>query len=305
MKTVLNNLFSMIRTVADFCTANTASTSGITAFAGVLTTVKNKIILIDSLDAIVKSTTKGVTLDTNQLRAAMTSMALRASNAIIAFASPVHNNTLIAQVNYSPTELKHMAKDEVDDVCDAIHTAMHTNILSLAAYGITPADDTDLATAISLYRLSMSDPRQVIISKKDAGVQIKTLIKETTSELFKQQMDRMVNTLIGSDDNFVSQYYSAREVLNLGHTFTKFRGTAKDVDGNALQGATAKLTSLTDATLIYTSVSNNLGFFTNVVVKPGDYIVQYDCPGKVSQVVNPLHFSPGSETIHHIVFVAA
>ncbi len=295
----------MIRTVADFCTANTASTSGITAFAGVLTTVKNKMILIDSLDAIVKSTTTGVTLDTNQLRAAMTSMALRASNAVIAFASPAHNNTLIAQVNYSPTELKHMAKDEVDDVCDAIHTAMHTNILSLAAYGITPADDTDLATAISLYRLSMSDPRQVIISKKDAGVQIKTLIKETTSELFKQQMDRMVNTLIGSDDNFVSQYYSAREVLNLGHTFTKFRGTAKDVDGNALQGATAKLTSLTDATLIYTSVSNNLGFFTNVVVKPGDYIVQYDCPGKVSQVVNPLHFSPGSETIHHIVFVAA
>ncbi len=169
----------MIRTVADFCAANTASTSGITAFAGVLTTVKNKIILIDSLDAIVKSTTKGVTLDTNQLRAAMTSMALRASNAIIAFASPVHNNTLIAQVNYTPSDLKRMSKDEVDDICDAIHTARHANILSLAAFGITPTDDTDFATAISLYRLSMSDPRQAIITKKDAGAQIKTLIKET------------------------------------------------------------------------------------------------------------------------------
>lgn len=38
----------------------------------------------------------------------------------------------------------------------------------------------------------------------------------------------MVNTLIGSNDNFVSKYYSAREILNLGHSFTKFRGTAKD-----------------------------------------------------------------------------
>ena len=66
METRSANQVNEIRATFQFCTTNATSTSSILAFAGVLATVGNKLILIDNYDIIAEATTKGITLDTKE-----------------------------------------------------------------------------------------------------------------------------------------------------------------------------------------------------------------------------------------------
>ena len=71
----------MINATIALCDANTATTAGIASFATVLGNAKAKMVLINSLNQIGAGTTKGVTLDTNGIRKAMTALALKCANA--------------------------------------------------------------------------------------------------------------------------------------------------------------------------------------------------------------------------------
>ena len=79
-----SNKTNMIRLTIQFCTNNTAATSGIPAFAPTLTTASAKLLQIDQLDQSALSKTTGVTLDTTNLRNSMTELALKCSGAVVA-----------------------------------------------------------------------------------------------------------------------------------------------------------------------------------------------------------------------------
>lgn len=208
------NRTDMIRLTVKFCDDNTSATAGITAFAPVLATTKTKLSLIDSLNEISIGTTKGVTLDAVKLRKTMTELALKCANAVIAYASSINDNTLKAKVNYTESDFKKMKKEDVDDVCQTIHDVTNTHLEKAKNYGVSEADVTDLQTAIALYRTAVQNPRQAIISKKEANKKIKEIIREIIDNLFKNQMDKMASTLKTSNADFYNGYFSAREIID-------------------------------------------------------------------------------------------
>jgi len=223
MDTIDTNHVNMIQTTVDFCNSNTSATAGIPAFAPVVTTVENKLVLIAGLDAIAMATTKGVTLDTKNLKRVMIDIALKVAKGAFAYASSINNQTLKSSVDYSFSDLNELKKEEADDICQSIHDTGNANAGNISNFGVNATDISDLQTAINLYGTAVQNPRQAVINKKDAKAQIKRLIREITLILFKEQMDAMVYTLKTSNTNFFNKYFLAREVIDLGKGTTRLK----------------------------------------------------------------------------------
>jgi hypothetical protein len=290
-----SNRVNMIRVTLQYCTDNTSATSGIPAFAPLLATAVNKLLLIDQLDQVAIATTGGVTLDTSNLRLAMMSLALKCSGAVVAYATAVNNNTLKAKVNFTDSDLKRIKKEEVDDVCQTIHDETNANISNAQNYGITPSDVTSLQTAINLYRTSVQNPRQALITKNDAKRQIKVLIDEIIKIIFKNQMDKMINTLKLSNPNFVNKYFEARVIIDLGKTTGKIRGTITDESKNKLADVSIKLRLTGETPVIHQTLSTPEGTFGIANIKPGNYDIEVSKSGFQTITETKVRFGPGKE----------
>ena len=304
MNTHASNQVNAIRTTTKFCTDFPTPTSGITAFPGVLTTAINKLVLITNYDILVTGTTKGVTLDTKSIRSTMESIAFKCSSAVIAFASqtPV-NNTLIALVKYSKTQLKESRKEDIGSICEKIRAAANDNIIGVSAYGISASDVTDLGSAISLYSPASSNPRQTQIDINNAKKQIKILIKQVNQDIFKNQMDRMVLTLETSNPEFVGKYFKAREIIDLGKSHTKIKGTTKLADGTPVPQTLIELMKTGTTQVLYTITSDNLGVIPNTYVLPGDYDFLAAHRGFQTIAETNIHFSPGETLKRNFVLI--
>lgn len=285
----------MIRTTNQYCADNTSATSAITAFAPALASSQAKLLLIDQLDQIAMGTSKGVTLDTTALRKSMTLIALKCANAVIAYATSINNNTLKAQVNYTERKLDKLKKEEVDDVCQTIREATDANMANAQNYGTSPTDTSDLQTTINLYRIGIQNPRQAIINKSNAVSQIKKIIREAIDILLKGQMDKMVLTLKTSNPNFVSKYFGAREIIDLGKTHGKLRGTTTDPAKKPLEKVAIILRITTQTAIAYQTKTDASGKLSIPNIKPNNYDIEVSLPNSQTITETNVHFGPGKE----------
>lgn len=295
MEKVISNRVNMIRATLTFCTNNPAATAGILEFANAKATADTKLVLIDNLNMIAGGTSKGVTLDTNLLRKAMTDIAYKCGRALNAYAVTNNNNTLKLKVDYKLSDFKEMKKDEVDDVCQVIQTEANTNIAAAGGFGYDAADVTDLATAIGLYRTAMQNPRQAIISKSDAILQIKSISRNIIDISFKEIMDSMVETLRASNPNFVNTYKQAREIIDIGSTTAKVRGIIKNENGTYLVGAKFYLTLTGDNQKMDETTAGTGGKYGIANLAANDYDLYWEHPFYQQKVETNVHISAGKE----------
>ncbi len=300
------NRTNMIRTTLNYCTNNSTPTSGITAFAGVKTTASNKLVLIDQLDQIVIRSIKDVTLDTILIRSTMSNIALKCGDAVSAYASTINNNVLRGKVTYTLPQLNRFKKEEVDDICQTIHDEANSNILLAGPFGYTATDVTDLQTSIDLYRASMQDPRAFTVSKKQAVANIKLLIREIINIIFKQQIDRMVNTVKATNPDFVQGYYFSREIIDLGSTTAKVRGILRNPEGTFLLGASFYLTKTGMPEKIAETTADADGKYGIANLLPDDYDLYWSALGYQTITETNLHIPAGKEftrnkVMQHIV----
>jgi hypothetical protein len=271
-----SNRVNMIRTTLQFCEENTKETEHIKAFAPALQIAKNKLVLIDQLDQIAGSTSKGVTLDTIALRNTMTEIAFKCANAIVAYAISIKNNTLKAQVNYTMSAFNKMKKDEIDDVCTTIKEVAEKYLKTLEDWGIVPQDITDLTRSVELYRVSTQNPRQAIIKRSEAIEHISQLVREIIDTVF-QVMDKLVNTLKATNESFYVTYYKAREIIDSGKGSKTITVTLKPEEHKTIYRVIngSKFVNTGKTTLIYCGdhlPPCDMGDENTVTVKPGETV---------------------------------
>lgn len=305
MKTRNSNRVNMINTTIAICDANTATTAGIPSFATVLGSVKSKMVLINSLNQIADGTTTGVTLDTKALRKAMTDLALKCANATLAFANSIHNNTLAALVNYSESELNRLKKEDVDDTCEAIHDATNANIAGVTNFGVVASDVTDLQASIDLYRTASQNPRQALISKSQAKLQVTNMIREVIDDLMIAQMDKMVNTLKTVNKDFWSGYKQARQILDLGTTTAKVRGTVLDEEDVPLKGVIFSILDTGTEDVVVSAKTDNKGKFNAAKLAAGTFDFKWELSGYKTVVEPEVKITNGKELKRKVVMDAA
>jgi hypothetical protein len=291
-RTSINQLNS-IRTTNQFCDENSGDTASINAFAPALQSSKNKVTLIDQFDQIAMTSSKGVTLDTNGLRHTMTLIGFKCASATSAYAYSVKNNTLAVQVDYTIPKLDHLSKDVVDDACQTIREAADLNMPNAQNFGINASDTSDLQSAINLYRISIQSPRQVIISVAEANRQIKNLIREILDDLFKHLMDKMVNTLQQSKPSFVSKYFDARQIIQLGASSGILRGFIFDPDKKPLADVIVSLRITSQTSVVAQTKSDAKGFFSIHNIKANNYDIELTLLGYDTILETDVHFAPG------------
>ena len=298
-----SNLVNMIRATLLYCNNNVAATAIILAFAGVKTSADNKLVLIDSLNQVAGGTTTGVTLDTKTLKETMIQIAYKCANAVSAYATSVNNNTLKAKVNYTLSELRAKKKEDIDDICQTIHDEANTNIALAGPFGYLATDVTDLNTAISLFRTASQNPRQAIITKKQANENIISIIRDVIDNLFAEQMDKMVKTLTTVNPNFVKGYFFAREIINLGSTSAKVRGTIKNEEEVPLVGAKFYLTITGQSQKVDETTSLVGGKFGIANLLPNDYDLYWEHPFYQPKTETNVHISAGKEIRRNVTLL--
>ena len=298
------NRLNMIDTTVDYCELNAADTAAIINFAIVILAIKAKLVLISALNQIGTGTTKGVTIDTNLLRRTMTDLALKCANATIGYANSVNNNTLKALVNFTKSSLDKLSKEDVDDVCKAIHDATSANAANVVSYGVVATDITDLLAAINLFRTATQNPRQAIITKSQAILQSKVMVREVIDDLLVGQLDVMANTLKLSNYNYWTGYYQAREIVDLGSTTAKVRGTVLDMNDVPIQQA--DFTIYETGTLIKRAeVSTDIkGKYKADHLPSGDFDFKWEKHGYGTLTETNVHIGPGKELNRKVVLHA-
>lgn len=295
----------MINSNITYCDANTAATAGIPSFGTVSGSVKSKMVLINSLNQIAEGTTKGVTLDTKAIRKEMTALALKCANATLAFANSTSNNTLAALVNYSESKLNGLKKEDVDDVCQAIHDATDTNFAGASNFGVVASDVTDLQAAIDLYRTASQNPRQAIITKSQAKKQVATMVREVIDDLLVKQLDKMANTLKLTNKNFVDGYRQSREILDLGTTTAKVRGTVLDDEDVPLKGVIFSILDSGTEDEVASVKTDNKGKFNASKLKAGLFDFKWELNGYKPVIETEVKISNGKELKRKVVMVKA
>lgn len=297
-----NNSVRMIRSTCQYCDGHTGDTSGMSAFATVLTDAKNKLTLIDQLDHIAIGNTKGDTLDVKLLRKTMSDIGWKCGNAVAGYAHSVHNNALEKKVGIARSTFDGMKKDVVDDICETIAAEATTNSVAAITYGMTATDPTDLTTAINLYRIAMNNPRQVQVGINVAKQQITDKVRDVIDNCFTGQMDRMANTLKLTNDTFWKSYFQMRRTIDLGHTTGKIRGNVTDEHNNTLNGVLFQVFEAGTTTEVGRSLSHDGGVF-GVAGLDGDYDLLWTINGRVPHPEPGVHVGQGKELRRKIVMM--
>ncbi len=304
MRNENSNRVNMVNTTITYVEANSTPTSGIPAFAVTLTAVKSKMVLINSLNLIGGGSTKGVTLDTNLIRKAMTQAAFRVASCVLAYARSTNNNTLVELVNYTERRLDKLKKEDVDDVCEGILNAATANVAGATNFGLVASDLTDLAAAIALYRMSTQNSRQALITKSQAIEQIDVMLRELIADLLKGQMDNMVNSVKNANLAYWKGYRQARKVINLGTTTAKVRGEVRDENTSPLKNVVFTIFETGTLTKVGEAETDVKGNFGIAQLPSGDFDFKWEKGGYSPVTETNVHIGPGKELKRKIVMHA-
>ncbi len=303
MEKRISNLVNMIRATILYCVNNAIAVMGIPAFTTTRTAIETKLVLIDQLEQIAEGTSTGVTLDTNAIRNAMTNIAFKCCNALIAYAASVNNNTLMAKVKFTISDLRGFKKEVIDGICQTIHDEANLNIAAAGSFGYMATDVTDLQTAIDLYRTAIQNPRQAIISKTLAIEQINNISRDIVDNSLVLGLDKMANTLLLTNPVFVSGYKHSREVINIGSTHAKVRGTIKNEEEIPLVGVTFFITVTGQANKVTETQSITGGKFTISNLLPNDYDFYWEYLGYQNKVETNVHIAAGKEIRRNVTLL--
>ena len=290
------NRVNMINATIAYSDANPAPTAGIPAWAAALAAVKAKMVLINSFNQVGGGTTGGVTTDTNLLRRTMTGMAYKCARGTLAYANFTNNNTLKAQVRFTESELNAIKKEDVDDTCQGIHDAANANAAAVLNYNVTAIDITDLQAAIDLYRLASQNPRQAKITISQAKSQAKQMIKEVVEENLGGLMDVLVDTLKLSNRPHWDGYKQAREIIDLGSTTAKVRGTVVNDDNDSpLANVLFAVLEAGTENVVKQTLTDGEGKFNVAGIAPGTYDFRWTLDGFMTEFEGNVVIAAGKE----------
>ena len=288
------NKVNMIHSTTKCCENNPTATASIDAFAPELAGVLVRFSLLSKYDFVNLTGTKGVTKDTHEIRKNLTLLTKKFASALYAYASSTGNNALKSKVNYSISQLNRLKIEEIGAVGLEIMNEAATYIAQIGAFGIVPTDMTDFQTLVSTYIDAIQNPRIAKLERMKANAKTREIIGEII-KIFEEKMDPMVETLLPTNPTFVTDYFRARTIIDQGHTYTKFRGTITDANGNGLARIALEIKDANSGITIYNTITDPNGNYILTNIAAGDYHVTIAAAGFEPLTDQGVHIVRGRE----------
>jgi hypothetical protein len=211
----IENFMSMSGSVDDTLTDEVAIVGAVPALATGHLNLKSKIALVKGYQLIQGTQLSGWATKKGTLKEDMADKSMKIVNGVTAYALAKEDSVLFEEMNYSKSKLSTMRDEEADVTCDLINTkASAIPILDLKNYGLLAADLTNQTDAIGLYKAV----KQMPSGKVDERQVAKKGVEDTVALMRKDfdLMDRVVKTLNDTQPEFVTRYFNAREIYDLG-----------------------------------------------------------------------------------------
>jgi hypothetical protein len=208
------NYLSMCKAVQQTCNTYPNSWSGLPAFVTQFGEFNTLVSEIESAKTIQETNITGFTLDKKAKREELTELAVRLAKGVAAYALVINDNGLMAQVNYSKSQMYNSRDEIVISQAQIVHEKAHENLDNLGDFNITEPMIEQLQELIGEYAAISQLPSTKSDIKEAATSLIVTVIKNLRERL--KIMDHLVEILKPDHQNFYDIYKNSREIYDLG-----------------------------------------------------------------------------------------
>jgi hypothetical protein len=198
-----------------FLNANATITATLPGFAGYFTVIQTTHTQIQAASVLQEADKSGDSVAKKQLRATLIAQAIDVSRRVVAYATNVNNNALLALVDYTESDLKKASDDKLVSSCQVIRDNANANVAALATYGVTAAILTTLQTSITNFNNAKPKNRVNATDKGQATQSLETLFKTLSANWAK--IDVLVEMVRTSQPNFYNEYQKVRKVIVAGN----------------------------------------------------------------------------------------
>jgi hypothetical protein len=182
---------------------------------------------------------------------------------ILSYATANSKIELAGQMTKQLKKLEKISDTEFLSKCRIIHSNAVTEVANLGPYGITVETNEEMKIKIDDYDTMAKAFRNKQSEKKVATSFIAGFMKEAT-KLLRKEIDPVIYSLT-DEKAYVDKYRNDREIIDLGHTFTQFKGVAVN-----------KITKVELSNVQIDLIGND-----------GELIVKTDASGKYRQRLHP------------------
>lgn len=239
MRSYLESYEKMSTSSVAFLAANAAITATLPSFAtyfGIIQTTHGQILVAKTQQEADKS---GDTKTKNLFRGTLIAQGIEIGRRLVAYATNVNNNTLLALVDYTESDLKKSSDSQLGSICQIIRDNANSNVAALAPYGVTAATIAALQTAITNFNGAIPKQRVGTSDTGEATQQLERLFDTLKTNWAK--IDTLVKMVKTSHPVFYEEYMKIRKVIEAG---TGTRALKIQVN-NALTGAPEANVNLT------------------------------------------------------------
>jgi hypothetical protein len=276
----------------NFLLANATITATLPLFSTYFTVIQSTVAQIQAVQVQQETDKSGNTVVKNQYRVALIAQTIDVGRRVVAYAINVNNNILLAQVDYTESDLKKSSDVNLISIAQVIHDSANTNIAALATYGVTAAILTTMQTAITNFSGAIPKGRVGTTDGEQSTQQLATLFNTLKTNWAK--IDKLVAMVQTAQPNFYQEYLNVRKVISTGNGSFALQASATEINsGEPISKAT--FTFAPSNGLLKSAATNGKdnivkktaakGKFNIKSMPEGTYTVTITKPGYKDQVV--------------------
>jgi hypothetical protein len=229
-----------------FLLANPTITAGLPNFANYFTVIQTTNTQIQAAQVQQEADKSGDTEAKKVAKTSLITQAMDVSRRVVAYATNVGNNALLALVNYTESDLKRSSDTKLISSCQVIRDSANANVAALATYGVTAAILTALQASITNFSATIPKVRVDSTDKGESTKLLAGLFKTLVSNWAK--IDTLVEMVRTAQPNFYAEYKLVRKVIVQGTGSLALKVQANDAQsGEALANVSLTLTPASTA----------------------------------------------------------
>jgi hypothetical protein len=266
-----------------------------TDFAALVTQLGTLITDIHNLHAVQVLDNTGTTLLKADIRRQLIDAMLIVIRAVDTHAIYTNDPQLQASVSYTLSDLFKARDNVLADTALAIYNIAYPIRADLAARQLTEADITRVSELNQQYTALIPETRITVTQSKSATKDLRDKIAQV-DDLLTNKIDHTIMIYKRNHPAFIEQYFTDREIINLGHRYTNQK--VGRITGTVLQAGT--LIPLHNALIEIIGVkrstkTDDKGFFTLIFRKKAFVTLRVTLEGYKTYTGDPITIKPGDQ----------
>ncbi|MEZ5083970.1 MAG: carboxypeptidase regulatory-like domain-containing protein [Bacteroidales bacterium] len=277
--------------------------TAIPAFSDITSKVTNIITDISTYHQIQIADTTGITVDKNIIRQNLIQATLKVIHGLVAHAIVIADNELLNRVNYNKSDLTLSRDTILADKAQIIHDNAAPLVTELATYLVTPTDIETLSNLIKDYTDALPEKRIAVTQSMYSTDFLREKFLEM-DDLLRNKLDKLIRIFEASNPEFVSRYFAARTIIDLGVRHTTGQTI---ISGIVEDKATQQPIQGVNVWILEKGLSFSTGpdgRFTFDLTEGGTYTIKAEKSGYQTYTHDPVTIKKGNEAQFEIELTA-